>query len=52
MIFRLVLMLFSSFIEQIHEYQLPKDASDLIVEIEKALKTFDWDKMEELLNEN
>ena len=38
-------------LEQIHEYQLPKDVSDLIVEIEKALKTFDWDKMEELLND-
>ena len=36
-------------LEQIHEYRLPMEDADLMAGIEKALKTFDWDKMEELL---
>ena len=36
-------------LEQVHEYRLPDEKAKLIGEIEKALKTFDWDRMEELL---
>ena len=36
-------------LEQVHEYRLPKDSADVIHEVEKTLKTFDWDKMEEIL---
>lgn len=36
-------------LQQIHEYRIPEDESALVGDIEKALKTFDWDKMEELL---
>lgn len=37
-------------IEQIHEYKLEEKDAKTFADIEKALKTFDWDKMEELLN--
>jgi len=36
--------------EQIHEYKLEEKDAKAFADIEKALKTFDWDKMEELLN--
>ena len=36
-------------LEQLHEYRLPEDEAQTIADIEKALKTFDWDRMEELL---
>ena len=38
-------------LEQVREYRLPQEDGALVTEIEKALKTFDWDKMEDLLKD-
>ena len=38
-------------LEGIGEYRLPDEDKKVITEIEKALKTFNWDKMEEILKE-
>ena len=38
-------------LEQVHEYRLPKEEAVLVADIEKALRTFDWDRMEELLQD-
>ncbi|MCR5701772.1 MAG: response regulator [Lachnospiraceae bacterium] len=37
-------------LDQLKEYRLPKDDAEFMAELEKKLKTFDWDGMEEMIN--
>ncbi len=36
-------------LEEVMEYKLPKDDEDKFLELKKAMKVFDWDKMEQIL---
>ena len=38
-------------VEQLKEYKLPAEDSEIISKIEKLLRSFDWDEMEVLITE-